>query len=344
MTAAARSQSDFERLIEPHRGELHAHCYRMLGSVHDADDALQEAMLRAWRSMDRFEGRSSLRSWLYRIATNTCLDLIEKRPQRVLPIDYAPASDPHDGPGQPLVEQVWVEPYPDDVLGVEQGPASPEARYERREAVELSFIAALQHLPARQRAVLILREVLGFSAREASEALETTEASVNSAMQRARATIEAKLPDRSQQETLRALGDAETQELVAQFVDAWERGDVDAVVAMLTDDAIVTMPPMTTWYAGREAVRVFLEKFAFAQTWTGERFVSGRRRVRLIPARASGQIALGAYRWVDGEGAWLPYNLQVLRFDGNRIAEIDGFVMPELVPRYGLPERLTPER
>ena len=341
MTAAPRSESNFERLVAPHRGELHAHCYRMLGSVHDADDALQEAMLRAWKSLGRFEGRSSVRSWLYRIATNTCLDLIGKRPKRVLPIDYAPASDPHDGPGAPLVEQVWVEPYPDDVLGVEQGPASPEARYERREAVELSFIAALQHLPSRQRAVLILREVLGFSAREVADALESTEASVNSALQRARAAVEEKLPERTQQETLRALGDAQTQELVSTFVDAWERGDVEAVVALLTEDAIVTMPPMPTWYDGREAVRVFLEEFAFAQAWTGKEFAEGTRTVRLLPARASGQIALGAYRWVEDEGAWLPYNLQVLRLEGDRIAEIDGFVMPEIVPRYGLPERLT---
>ena len=340
MTTAARSEADFERLVGPHRRELHAHCYRMLGSVHDADDALQEAMLRAWRSLGRFEGRSSLRSWLYRIATNTCLDLIAKRPQRVLPIDYAPASDPHDGPGRPLVESVWVEPYPDDALGAEQGPASPEARYERREAVELAFVAALQHLPARQRAVLILREVLGFSAREVAEALETTEASVNSALQRARATLEQKLPERSQQETLRALGDEGTRRLVGRFVDAWERGDVDAVVSMLTEDARVTMPPMATWYDGRDAVRVFLEKFAFAQAWQGDRFAEGRRQVRLLPTRASGQVALGAYRLIEEAGVYRPYNLQVLRLVGDRIAEIDGFVMPELVPRHGLPAEL----
>ena len=340
MTTAARSDSDFERLIEPHRKELHAHCYRMLGSVHDADDALQEAMVRAWKALDKFQGRSSMRSWLYRIATNTCLDLIGRRPKRVLPIDYAPASDPHEGPGQPLVESVWIEPYPDDVLGVEQGPASPEARYERREAVELSFIAALQHLPAKQRAVLILREVLGFSAREVAEALDATEVSVNSALQRARAAIDEKLPERTQQETLRALGDEETQSLVARFVDAWERGDVDAVVSMLTEDALLTMPPMATWFDGRDAIRVFLEEFAFARAWTGDEFVEGRRRVRLVPTTAGGQIALGAYRWIDDEGAYRPYNLQVLTFRGDRIAEIDGFVMPELVPRFGLPERL----
>src|SRR5881227_194403 len=166
--AAARTGDEgaFARLVEPYRSELHAHCYRMLGSVHDAEDALQEALLRAWRGLARFEGRSSLRSWLYTIATNTCLNLIAKRPKRVLPIDYGPAADPHEGPGEPLVESVWVEPYPDDKLGLEDGYAAPEARYEQRESVELAFIAALQNLPANQRAVLVLREVLGFSARE----------------------------------------------------------------------------------------------------------------------------------------------------------------------------------
>src|SRR5918992_5001664 len=159
--ARGGDEEAFRRLLEPYHAELHAHCYRMLGSLHDAEDALQDALLRAWRGLPRFEGRSSLRSWLYAIATNTCLTAIEKRPKRVLPIDYGPAADPHRGPGEPLVESVWVEPYPDERLGVEDGFAAPEARYERRESVELAFIAALQHLPARQRAVLVLREVLG---------------------------------------------------------------------------------------------------------------------------------------------------------------------------------------
>jgi RNA polymerase sigma-70 factor, ECF subfamily len=208
LTAARRGDEDaFRHLVEPRRPELHAHCYRMLGSVHDAEDALQESMLRAWRGLSGFEGRSSLRSWLYRIATNTSLNVIEKRPKRVLPIDYGPATDPHDGPGRPVVESVWVEPYPDERLGLEDGFAAPEARYEQREAVELAFIAALQHLPATQRAVLILREVLGFSAREVAETLETTTASVNSALQRARKAVDERLPEQSQQATMRALGD-----------------------------------------------------------------------------------------------------------------------------------------
>src|ERR671930_2216060 len=168
--ARGGDQDAFARLMAPYRAELHAHCYRMLGSVHDAEDALQDALLRAWRGLSRFEGRSSLRSWLYTIATNSCLTLIGRRPKRVLPIDYGPAADPHGGPGEPLVESVWIEPYPDEKLGLEDGLAAPEARYEQRESVELAFVAALQNLPATQRAVLILRDVLGFSARETAEA------------------------------------------------------------------------------------------------------------------------------------------------------------------------------
>src|SRR5256714_144549 len=254
----AGDEDAYRRLIEPYHGELHAHCYRMLGSVHDAEDALQDASLRAWRGLARFEGRSSLRSWLYTIATNSCLNEIARRQRRVLPIDYGPAADPHDGPGEPLVESVWVEPYPDEKLGLEDGFAAPDARYEQRESVELAFVAALQHLPANQRAVLILREVLGFSAQEVAESLETTVASVNSALQRARKTVDESLPEQSQQATLRSLGDRQLSQIVESYMDAMQRGDVDAVIAMLADDAAWSMPPMSTWYRGREALRIFL--------------------------------------------------------------------------------------
>src|ERR671933_2169209 len=177
--ARGGDQAAYRRLLEPYRGELHAHCYRMLGSLHDAEDALQDTLLRAWRGLRRFERRSTLRSWLYTIATNTCLNLIAKRPKRVLPIDRGPATDPHDGLGLPLAESVWIEPYPDETMGLEDGFAAPDARYEQRESVELAFVAALQHLSPNQRAVLILREVLGFSAAEVAETLETSVASVN---------------------------------------------------------------------------------------------------------------------------------------------------------------------
>jgi RNA polymerase sigma-70 factor (ECF subfamily) len=284
--------------------------------VHDAEDALQDAMLRAWRGIGRFEGRSSLRSWLYRIATNTCLDLIARRPKRVLPIDYGPATDPHDGPGEPIVESVWLEPYPDERLGLEDGFAAPEARYERRESVELAFIAALQHLPATQRAVLILREVLGFSARETAQALDTTVASVNSALQRARATVEERLPERSQQVTLRALGDERLTEIVDSYVDAWQRGDVEAVVAMLTEDATFAMPPLGSWFQGSDALRIFLAGWPLSGNW----------RWQIVRATANGQPALGFYTWDPDEQSFLPFALNVFTLRGERISDVTAFV------------------
>jgi RNA polymerase sigma-70 factor (ECF subfamily) len=314
--ARGGDEDAYNRLVERHRGELQAHCYRMLGSVHDAEDALQETLLRAWRGLSGFEGRSSLRSWLYRIATNTSLNLIEKRPKRMLPIDYGPAADPHGGPGEPVVESVWMEPYPDESLGLEDGYAAPEARYERREAVELAFIAALQHLPARQRAVLILREVLGFSAQEVAESLETTVASVNSALQRARKAVEDRLPEQSQQATLRTLGDERVSEIVESYVEAWQRDDVDSVVAMLTEDATFAMPPLRTWFGGRDAIAVFLAGWPLSGQW----------RWRQVRVRASGQEALAFYTWDPEEESHLPFALNVLTLRGERISDVTAFV------------------
>jgi RNA polymerase sigma-70 factor (ECF subfamily) len=232
LAAACSGDEDaFRLLVEPHQTALHAHCYRMLGSLYDGEDALQDALLRAWRALPRFGGRSTLRRWLYRIATNACLDAIASRPRRVLPIDY-PA-----GAGERVGRPMWPEPYPDEMLGLEHGYAAADARYEQREAVELAFVAALQHLPARQRAVLVLREVLGFSARETAETLGTTAAAVNSALQRAHRAVDERLPERSQQASARSLGDDRIREMVKRFVDAFERGDVDAIVAQLAEDA-----------------------------------------------------------------------------------------------------------
>ncbi|MGH2988315.1 MAG: sigma-70 family RNA polymerase sigma factor [Solirubrobacterales bacterium] len=281
--ARGGDEDAFRRLVEPHRSQLHAHCYRMLGSVHDAEDAFQDALLRAWRGLSGFEARSSIRPWLYRIATNTCLNVISQRPKRVLPVDYGPAADPHQDPGEPLPESVWLEPYPDERLGLEAGPAGPEARYEQREGVELAFVAALQHLPPRQRAALILREVLGFSAREVAGTLDTTVASVNSALQRARKAVDERLPERSQQATLRALGDDGLREFVDRFMDAFEGGDVDAILELLAEDATFSMPPYAGWYRGRAAI---------AESW----LMPGGPppRLRYVPTRANGQLALGA--------------------------------------------------
>jgi RNA polymerase sigma-70 factor, ECF subfamily len=313
--ARGGNEDAFARLVEPYRGELQAHCYRMLGSIHDAEDALQDALLRAWRGLPKFEGRSSLRSWLYRIATNSSLDAIERRPKRVLPIDYDPA-DPHQGPGEPLVESVWVEPYADEKLGLEDGLAGPEAQYEQRESVELAFVAALQHLPATQRAVLILREVLGFSAKEAAGTLETTTASVNSTLQRARATIEDRLPEQSQQATLRALGDERLTEIVDGYVDAWQRGDVEAVVGMLTEDAAFSMPPLQTWFRGHEDIAIFLAGWPLSGNW----------RWRPLRVQANGQPALAFYSWDPDEACYMPFALNVLTLRGERISEVTAFI------------------
>ena len=306
----------FRRLVEPHRGELQVHCYRMLGSIHDAEDALQDALLRAWRGLKGLTDRSALRAWLYRIATNTCLDLIGKRPKRVLPMDYSPATDPNDGPGEPVIESVWVEPYPDELLDVEDGYAAPDARYEQREAVELAFIAALQHLPATQRAVLILREVLGYSAKETGELLDTSVQSVNSALQRARKAVEERLPDSSQQETLRELGDEDLDELVERYMKAWDENDVETVVEMLAEDATFAMPPLASWFGPRDQIATFLASSPMSGDW----------RWKPIRVRANNQEALAFYTWDEGEGAYLPFALNVLTFEGEKISNVTAFI------------------
>jgi RNA polymerase sigma-70 factor (ECF subfamily) len=310
LDAARRGdEAAFEQLVAPHRAELHAHCYRMLASVQDAEDALQEALLGAWRGLPRFEGRSSLRSWLYTVATNASLRLAERRPRLVLPVDYDPA-DPH---GEPL----WVEPYPDAGLA-----------YEQRESVELAFVAALQHLPARQRAVLILSEVLGFSGAEVAEALETTPASVYSALQRAHKTVDERLPEVSQQATLRALGNDALRELVDAYVAAWEQGDVDAVAALLAEDVTVSMPPRPEWFAGYEASVAFLRRTPMRE---GNRW-------RVLPMTASGQPAFAKYLW-DGQG-FAFHSLNVLTLRGGRVTDLMAFLDAEAFARFGLPDRL----
>jgi RNA polymerase sigma-70 factor (ECF subfamily) len=331
LLAAARDGDGdaFGRLVDPYRGQLRAHCYRMLASVHDAEDAVQETLLRAWRGVARFEGRSSLRSWLYTIATNVCLRVIERRPKRVLPIDYGPSSaDPHTDPGQPMTESVWIEPYPDERLQIADGLAGPDARYEQRESVELAFIAALQHLPAQQRAVLILRDVLGYSGAEAADMLDTNPDAVYSALQRAHKVVEERLPEQSQQATLRSLGDERLREIVENYVDAWERRDVDGLAAMLANDAALTMPPVPTWFRGREVVATFLRGYPLG--------VGGAWRV--VTTRANGQPAFGHYRWDDEADAFVARTIALLTLDHDRIVEITAFRDPRLFRWFGLPD------
>ena len=325
--ARGGDESAFRKLVEPYRRELHAHCYRMLGSLHDAEDALQETMLRAWRGLGGFDVGRPLRPWLYKIATNASLDQLGKRPTRVLRLDDAQPSTPSDGPGTPLVEPIWIEPYPDEHLGLPDGYAAPESRYEQRESVELAFIAALQQLPARQRAALILREVLGFSAREVAQSLGTTAASVNSALQRARRTVDEALPDPSQQQTLRALGDERLRALVERYVAAWESRDVNLMVAVLAEDVSFSMPPFPHWWTGRESVVSFIVS-------------TGRPPLRHVHTWASGQPAIGWYIRRAGD-VYVPTSIEVLTLDGAHVKAITAFASPALFSQFGLPTSLS---
>jgi RNA polymerase sigma-70 factor, ECF subfamily len=327
--AAREGDADaYRRLVEHYGAELHAHCYRMLGSLHDAEDALQETLLRAWRGLPRLSRRRSLRNWLYRIATNVCLDAIARRPKRALSVDLEAGQPATAEPGEPVADASWIDPYPDGEL--EDGFAAPEASYEQREAVELAFIAALQHLPARQRAVLVLREVLGFSAREVADAMDTTVASVNSSLQRARATVDQRLPEQSQQAKVRSLGSRRVRRLVDRFIEAFERGDVDMILAMLSEDATFAMPPYAGFYRGRRAI---------AASWLMPSQPTAG--LRYVPTSASGQTALAAYRWSADKRSYFPIALDVLTLCGDSIADVTAFRSPGLFGFFGLPSRLT---
>jgi len=304
--------SEFGALVAPLRGELHAYCYRMLGSLHDAEDALQEALLGAWKGMAGFAGRSSLRSWLYRIATNACLRLLEQRSARILPYDYAPAC--LNNAVGPVLESVpWLEPY----------PVALDATFEQRETLELAFVAALQHLAPSQRATLILRDVIEFSAVETAELLGTSVPAVNSALQRAKLAVKDRVPPLSQQATLAQLGDTARQTLVRAYVDAWVQKDASALIALLTEDARFTMPPLPTWFDGRDAVVRFFTEPVFHAPW------------RLEPVWASGQLAFAAYQ---GPGFQLGA-LNVVTLRGNKIADVTGFLDPAVHAFFSLPKR-----
>lgn len=316
-------EAAFTRLVRPLRPELHAHCYRMLGSVHDADDALQDALLRAWRGLARFEGRSSLRSWLYAVTTHACLDLAESRGRRALPMDLGPSSERAvvDGQG-PLGDVSWLGPYPD--AGATDGPAG---RYERREAVELAFVAALQHLPGNQRAALLLFEVLGFSAAEIAAMMKTSAASVNSALARARRILAEKAPSLDRRRAPRTIGDPRVREIAVGFASALERGDADALIALLTDDVTWSMPPLPHWYRGIAAVADFAVQVPLTRcpSW------------RYVLTGANGQPAVACY---VGEGAARPHtawSITVLTLRDERICAITSFLGAEHFAGFGLP-------
>jgi RNA polymerase sigma-70 factor (ECF subfamily) len=289
----------------------------MLGSVHDADDALQDTLLRAWRGAAGLRDASSARSWLYTIATNACLSELQRRRKRQLPPDFGPASAPHTPPGAPQVESTWIEPYPSETMGIPPGRVNPEASYEQREALELAFVAAVQHLGGTQRAVLILREVLGFSASEIATMLETSAASVNSALQRARAAVRERVGQRTQQHALRSLGDRGLHQLVDRYVEAWERCDVDAFTALLVESATFAMPPLTTWYTPRETI----------VHWAREYSLSGAWRWKALRTEANAQPALGFYAWDKEEAAYLPFALNVLSVRDGLVSDVTAFIV-----------------
>ncbi|MDQ6807265.1 MAG: sigma-70 family RNA polymerase sigma factor [Actinomycetota bacterium] len=314
----------FRELTDPYRRELQIHCYRILGSIQDAEDLLQETMLAAWRGLDQFQGRSSLRSWLYAIATNRCLNALRDSERN--PLDARPDLPPPTRMSEPL----WLEPYPDAMLeGIPDTAPGPEGRYEIKESIALAFVTGLQHLPPRQRAVLVLRDVLGFGASEVAEMLDSSQPSVNSALQRARATLDARVPAARERAPLPRSDRERT--LLGRFAEAFESGDIAAIVELLTDDAVLTMPPEPGEYVGSAAIAAFLaNRFA---THAG-------RRVRLIPTRANAQPAFGHYI----EDAQSPIchssGVVVLTLEGDHISRLTRFADTGILPQFGLPRTL----
>jgi RNA polymerase sigma-70 factor (TIGR02960 family) len=325
--ARAGDGEAFRTLTEPHLRELQVHCYRMLGSIQDAEDALQDTLLSAWQGIGGFEGRASLRTWLYRIATNRCLNARRAADRRPAKAWDVPAVEPPE-PTR-LGEVVWLEPFPDALLaGIVDAPLSPEARFEQSESISLAFITALQVLPPRQTAVLILRDVLGFPAREVAEMLEVTTESVTSALKRARAGLARRWPPAAPEGGGPAAGSPDEKEVVARFVRAYESADVDALVALLTDDVFMSMPPMTLEYEGRDVVARFCDLL----------FASGRR-FSLVPTRANGQPAFGVYVLGPG-GVRHGSGLIVLTLAGGHISALTRFEN-SVLPWFGLPRSLS---
>lgn len=328
--AQAGDEHAFAELVAGYRRELHVHCYRMLGSLEDAEEALQETLVAAWRGLGGFEQRSSLRAWLYRIATNCCLRIAGKRPKRVLSWDRGPARSPDDDIGTFLTEPVWLDPWPGDVpslTGTDVDRGDPAAAFDQKEAVELAYVAALQHLPPNQRAVLILREVLAFSAAEVADLLDTSIQSVNSALQRARRTVATRTAVLAGRRTQQAeLLDADQRGAVAAFVTAFERGDVPALIELLAADVRFTMPPLPAWFDGRDDVAGFFSRRVFETRW------------RAMRIEANGQPAVACYQ--ERDGAFRLSALSVLGFRDGRICWIASFLDPAVLERTALPAEL----
>ncbi|EFH81014.1 sigma-70 family RNA polymerase sigma factor [Ktedonobacter racemifer] len=329
-----QGQSDIGSLIEPYRRELLLHCYRLMGSLHDAEDMVQESMLRAWRHFDTFKGRASLRTWLYTIATNACLDALKKRSSRPLPVAISAEADSRIPIANPSAEADWLEPLPDTWLV--EATENPEARYSRRESVSLAFLTALQLLPPRQRAILLLSDVLDWRASEVAHLLDLSVSAVNSALHRARVTLERSYHTDKRETTLAQRTDAATNALLSRYMHAWETDDVSGLVALLKEDAILSMPPVPSWYRGREAIRTILLVAPFGPGM--------QSRWRLFPTRANAQPAFILYAADKAKGAYRAFGVQVVALDGSRppgqIAEVTIFHGSSLVTSFGFPLQL----
>jgi RNA polymerase sigma-70 factor (ECF subfamily) len=321
------NEGDFSALVESHQWELRAHCYRMLGSIQEADELVQETFWRAWDRRETYQGRASIRAWLYKIATNLCIDALRQRPRRGLPVTREEAAS-LDQPMQAAVnEPVWLEPYPFDLPGPEAN--NPEAKYALQESIRLAFVVSLQLLPPLQRAVLILRDGMDWSASEVAEALGVTLASVKSALHRARSTLERRQPSLQQETIPRLISEETSSNWLESYVQAWETADVEGLVALLKDDCAFSMPPTPTWYSGRENIGQFVGKTIFSGQAAG--------RWKLIPTRANGQPGFGLYRLNESSGAYDAYGIQVLTLDGGLIADITTFRNPGLLKFFDLP-------
>lgn len=331
-TLAAALSGDpaaFASLTEPFRKELLTHCYRMLGSLEDAEDQVQETLLRAWRRLETYQGTGSLRAWLYKIATHICLDALSRRPKRSLPDRMYPPSDPSTPPKPPLIEPVWVGPFPDELLAPAE--ASPEAHYDSRESISLAFVTVLQELPARQRCALILGDVLDWQASEIAGALDISVSAVNSLLHRARSTLRQRYPRKTRPLPLPT--EEQQQHLLDRYLHAWKTADIDGIVSMLTEDATFPMPPLPSWYQGRTAIRQFISASSLAGEAAG--------RWRLLPFRANGQPGFAFYMWDANTGKYLPFALQVLRFEGELFSNVTTFGAPGLFPAFNLPVELA---
>ena len=317
------SRQAFELLTEPHRRELQVHCYRMLGSILDAEDMVQDTLVRAWEKLHTYEGRAPLRAWLYRIATNVSLDELAKRSRRSLPQELYPAADPMRPLSPAIMDPIWIEPFPDAWL--EPASTDPAARYDQRESVTLAFLVALQSLPPRQRAILLLRDVLGLRSKEVAELLDLSTSAIESALYRARKTLSRKY---SASSPVALTSDPMVQDLLDRYVNAWEAADIDGLVALMREDATFPMPPSPTWVRGRDQIRSFV----------AENILNGdaRGRWRLLATQANGSPAFAGYRKQPGSASYAAFAIQVVTVEGNLVADATTFVLPHLFEAFGL--------